>query len=158
MREIRLYLSGLIVLLSLLASCNNNSASNKTEISVKESKNVNETDLLLNYIEKSGNLINTNATPFLILADEVNENNHDYLIIDIRDTASFNEAHIENSVIVSEKKLIEYLAAQNNLSTYKKIVIACYAGQRSTYYTTLLRFICYGNAYSIKCGMSGWNN
>ena len=158
MRNINLYLSGLVILLSVFVSCNNNSVSNKVEITVEPAKNVNETELLLNFIEKSGNLINTKTAPFLIFAEEVSVNTNEYLIIDIRDTASFEEAHIENAVIVSEKKLVEYLSPQNDLSTYKKIVIACYAGQRSTYYATLLRFIGYGNVYSLKWGMSAWNN
>ncbi|MBN2758440.1 MAG: rhodanese-like domain-containing protein [Bacteroidales bacterium] len=158
MKDIKLYISVLIIILSVFVSCNNDSIYNKKEIVVEQSKNVNETELLFNFIEKSGNLIDSKNTPALVLADEVYENIDNYLIIDIRDNGSYEEAHIENSINIEPNEIAKYLSVQNDLSTHKKIVLVCYAGQTASYYATLLRFIGYGNVYALKWGISGWAN
>jgi rhodanese-related sulfurtransferase len=40
---------------------------------------------------------------------------------------------------------------------YDKIIIVCNSGQYSSYTTSLLRLMGYGNVYALRWGMSGWN-
>ena len=41
---------------------------------------------------------------------------------------------------------------------YDKIIMVCEDGQVSSYTTCLLRLMGYGNVYSMRWGMSAWNN
>ncbi|MFN8256588.1 MAG: rhodanese-like domain-containing protein [Bacteroidales bacterium] len=116
-----------------------------------------ESKMLYAFIEKSGDLINSQEAPFLIMADEVMENKAQYLVIDLRDTSEYEAGHIDGAVLVDAKDLLNYLENKANSSVYEKVVLACHTGQTSSYYTTLLRLIGYNNVFSLKFGMSGWS-
>jgi rhodanese-related sulfurtransferase len=146
-----------ILPLSILLACNSNGTVNKKEVVVKIPYNVNETELLYNFIEKSGDYINSQAAPALVNAENVASNLSKYLILDIRNHNAYLEGHIDGAIQVDAKNLLQFLEKEVSPSIYKKIVIACYSGQTAAYYTSLLRLMGYGNVYSLKYGMSGWS-
>jgi rhodanese-related sulfurtransferase len=138
--------------LLLLNFCNNSIQK------VQEQKSsTNETTLLLDFIKKSGDIINSDQDPFLVPADEVFSQLGNYLVIDIRDTSEYEEGHIDGAVLVAPASLIDYLDKTANTSAYEKVVIACHSGQTASYYTTLLRLIGHNNVFALKFGMSGWS-
>ncbi|OQY04181.1 MAG: hypothetical protein B6I20_03515 [Bacteroidetes bacterium 4572_117] len=158
MKDIKLYLSGLIVILLVFVSCSNKSVSNKEEIVIEDAKNVNESELLFNFINKSGDLINTKKSPSVIRAEDLIDVVDKSLIIDIRSNDYYVDGHINGAINVKAKDLIEFMGTKANPSTFEKVVLVGYTGQTSSYYTALLRFLGYGNVYSLKYGMCAWSS
>jgi len=142
----------IISFLAIIASCGKGK-----EMVKQDPSNINETSSLYDFIKKSGDIINSDGAPFLVPADEVNSAAGSYLVIDIRDTAEYEEGHIDGAVLVAPSSLIEYLDKTANTSAHEKVVIACHTGQTASYYTTLLRLIGHNNVYALKFGMSGWS-
>lgn len=127
------------------------------EIAKENPSNINESSVLLDFIKKSGDIINSEQDPFLVPADEVYSGLGNFLVIDIRDTSEYEEGHIDGAVHVAPGSLIDYLDKTANTSAYNKVVIACHSGQTASYYTTLLRLIGHNNVYVLKFGMAGWS-
>lgn len=125
------------------------------DVTVTNSK----TEKLVNYLNTYGNIIADKHAPFLISADEVYSNfrNPLYHVIDIRNADAFDYGHIPGAKNIEIKNVLDYLAKEINPYSYDKIVIACYSGQQSSYYTGLLRILGYNNVYSLKWGMTSWN-
>ena len=157
MKYIYKYLIIAVVTLPFIAACNSNSSSDKKEIIVEVAQNVNETELLYNFIEKSGDIINSDATPAILSADNVNNDLSKYLVLDIRSKNAYVDGHIDGSIQVDVKNLFDFLQKEVSPANYDKIVLACYSGQTAAYYASLLRLAGYGNVYSLKYGMSGWS-
>jgi rhodanese-related sulfurtransferase len=118
----------------------------------------NEAKLLLKYFESNGDYVNSRDFPSLIKAasvfEELNGNIH---IIDLRGPKSFAEGHIKGAVKVDFKDLPEYFAGKIKPFEFDKIIVVCFSGQISSYATSLLRLMGYGNVYAMRWGMSGWN-
>ena len=72
-------------------------------------ENVNETELLYNFIEKSGDIINTKSTPAILSADNVKNNLSKYLVLDIRSNNAYVEGHIDGAIQVGAKDLLDFL-------------------------------------------------
>ncbi len=143
----------IIAFAGILSSCG------KSKEAVKENpSSIDEKVLLLNFIEKSGDLINTPKAPFTISADDLYEELSNSLVIDIRDTTDYYEGHIDGAVQVDARDLMNYLDEKVNASAYRNVVIACYSGQSSSYYATLLRLAGYSNVFTLRYGMAGWTN
>ena len=157
MNNIKLYLPLLIIVLSIFVSCSNDSVSDKKEIIVETAKDVNESELLIDLINKSGDFINSKKMPPVIKAVDVYDNLGKYLIIDIRNYDNYIDGHIDGSVNVSVKELINYMYTEANPGNYERVVIAGYSGQTASYYTSLLHLLGYGNVYSLRWGMSSWS-
>ncbi|WP_111709194.1 rhodanese-like domain-containing protein [Lutibacter citreus] len=117
-----------------------------------------EFELLVQYLENNGNFINT-VSPALVDAQEIKENlkNEKYLVLDIRSADWFDYGHIKKSQNLKAEELLTYLDNKINAASYDKITIACYSGQSAAYYTSLLRFYGFNNVYSLKWGMSSWD-
>lgn len=121
---------------------------------------VNESELLINYLEANGDFINTpdieSATS--VLAEEVfaHLGNKKYHIIDLRAEADFYPAHIPGSIQVEANNLFYYMKSIP-VDYIDKIVLVCYAGQKASYNTGLLRLLGYDNVYFMKYGMSAWS-
>ena len=159
MKDIKLYLSiFLIASLSIFTSCDSDSVSSKKDVVVEQASNVNESELLLNFINKSGDLINTAQTPKTVWAYNVYDNLNKYLIIDIRSQGIYEDGHIDGAINVSTKNLLRYMETKANPGNYEKVVIVGYSGQSSGYYATLLNLLGYGNVYFLKYGMCAWSN
>ena len=119
----------------------------------------NETMLLLNELEKSGDYVNSKEFPSLIKASIVNESiGHNTLIIDIRNSSEFSAGHIKSAVNKKFEELPAYFETGIKPFEYDKIIIVCEDGQVSSYTASLLRLMGYGNVYAMRWGMSAWND
>ncbi len=122
---------------------------------------VNEIELLISYLEENGDFINIpdleRATS--VTAQEVQNNigNKKFHIIDIRGGDDYYPAHIPGAAHVEATELYEYMKSIP-INYIDKIVLVCYAGQRASYNTGLLRMLGYNKVYFMKYGMSAWTN
>lgn len=117
---------------------------------------INESEVLVQYLEGAGDFINTSA-PAMITATDLNALLTDptVSIIDIRSATDFAAGHIQGAVNVTVADLLNYYQT-NNLSTKSKVVIACYTGQTAGFATTILRLAGYNNVFDLKWGMCSW--
>jgi len=153
----------------LIAGCSGNKTERKQEASVPEKVVAtvhtpsvvidNETSLLLKDLRDNGNYVNSKEYPSLIKASIVNKSlGKNILVIDIRSQKKFSEGHIKGAVNKKFEELPEYFEKGIKPFTYDKIILVCNGGQQSSYATSLLRLKGYGNVYSMRWGMSAWNN
>lgn len=150
-----------LVILSVNQACNTGNSSRKAES--KEETVVppsigEETRLLLADLEANGDYVNSQYFPSLIKASVVSEelakNN---LIIDLRAPGDFTKGHIEEAVNKRFEELPEYFETGIKPFEYNKIILVCADGQISSYTTSLLRLMGYGNVFAMRWGMSGWD-
>lgn len=149
-----LYLLTLVAFLFFSTACSKDDESNPIE----PTPSVNEAEVLVQYLEQSGDFINT-AAPAMIKASDVYNNiltGSSQYVIDIRSSADFATGHIEGAVNVTTADLLNHYKTKN-LSTYGKVVIACYSGQTAGWATSALRLLGYSNVFDLKWGMSSWN-
>jgi len=150
-----------IILFSILTiglfSCK--SGENKLDAEVKISKlnAENETEALLDFFEQSGNYINSTNIPALVFADEVFENIEEYKLIDIRSNEDYITGHLEGAINLKTNEILSYLKYDIYAVSFEKIVIISNSGFDASYVTSILRLLGYGNAYTLKYGMSSWN-
>jgi rhodanese-related sulfurtransferase len=149
-----------------IAGCTGKKTETKLEpeqVSVPEVKTPviigNETLLLLKDLEENGDYVNSQVFPSLIKASIVNGSlGNNILVIDIRSSKQFSEGHIKGSVNKKFEELPSYFETGIKPFEYDKIIMVCEDGQVSSYTTCLLRLMGYGNVYSMRWGMSAWNN
>ncbi|MGE0018891.1 MAG: rhodanese-like domain-containing protein [Draconibacterium sp.] len=118
----------------------------------------NEAKLLLDYLAKNGDYVNSREFPSLISAEpafEVLEAKT--LVIDMRKPDVYKKGHIKGAVNVEMPDLPVYFSEKIKPFEYDNIILACYSGQSSSYAASLLRLMGYGNVFSLRLGMSGWN-
>jgi rhodanese-related sulfurtransferase len=77
----------------------------------------------------------------------------DYYVLDIRGEEDFNQGHIKDAVNTSLVNILEAADGANG----KPVLVVCYTGQTAARATAALRMMGI-EAYSMKWGMSGWNN
>ena len=146
----------LAILWVIYSSCGNNPIK-KNDVAEANPIIQNESDELLNFLEKSGNFLNTSKSPAIIQPQDVFENLDEYLIIDLRSHEEYVDGHIDGAKNTSLEKLLEFLNQEVIPSAFEKIVLVCNNGQSASYAAGVLRLIGYGNTYAMKWGMSGWN-
>jgi rhodanese-related sulfurtransferase len=157
-----LLFSGLVILLT--AGCSGKKPEKKPEnVQVAEVKIPlvigNETALLLKDLVDNGDYVNSQVFPSLIKASIVNESlAKNILVIDLRSSKLFSEGHIKGAVNKKFEELPGYFEAGIKPFEFDKIIMVCEDGQVSSYTTSLLRLMGYGNVYSMRWGMSAWNN
>ena len=162
--EKQYYLIFIILLLVILttAGCSGKKTENKQVIfpEVKNSVVIgNETSLLLIDLEENGDYVNSQVFPSLIKASIVKENlDKKILIIDLRSSKLFSEGHIKGAVNKKFEELPSYFEIGIKPFEFEKIMMVCEDGQVSSYTTSLLRLMGYGNVFSMRWGMSAWNN
>lgn len=161
---ITIYRFAAVVVISVFLSCsggqkqaeqaevtNEKTASKPVEINP-------EAKLLIDYLVETGDYVNSREFPSLIGADATLESlSGKTLVIDMRKPEVFAEGHIKGAVNVEISGLTDYFANKIKPFEYDKIILACYSGQSSSYSTSLLRLMGYGNVYSLRWGMSGWS-
>jgi rhodanese-related sulfurtransferase len=132
--------------------------SNVTAVAVSQPEIGKETMLLLKDLEENGDYVNSQFFPSLIKASVVYEElgGRD-LIIDLRTPEMFSKGHIKGAVNKKFEELPEYFETGIKPFEYDKIILACNDGQVSSYTTSLLRLMGYGNVFAMRWGMSGWN-
>ncbi|MCK5846543.1 MAG: rhodanese-like domain-containing protein [Bacteroidales bacterium] len=147
----------LVLLISVLAvtSCTNQTFDSKPA-SIDIPPITNQSEALLNLFTKSGDYINGVESPYLISAEELNDNKENYLLIDTRYHEEYAEGHIDGALNVDREMLIDFLKSIN-IYQYHKVIIIDNTGQASTYITSMLRAIGYGSTYALKYGMTSWN-
>jgi rhodanese-related sulfurtransferase len=158
--------------LFLASGCGNkNSVSkteNKTEDKPETAKNIvkpvdiridNETSLLLKDLKENGDYVNSKVFPSLIKASIVNESlGKNILVVDLRTPKQFSEGHIKSAVNKKFEDLPAYFETGIKPFEFDKIIMVSEDGQVSSYATCLLRLMGYGNVYSMRWGMSAWND
>jgi rhodanese-related sulfurtransferase len=118
-----------------------------------------ETKLLLDYLNELGDYVNSRTFPSLIKAESVHEGlENNQLILDIRPEEQFASGHIKGAVSIDFSTLPDYFQSEIVPFEFDKIIIVSEDGQASSYATCLLRLMGYGNVYSMRWGMSGWNS
>jgi rhodanese-related sulfurtransferase len=151
-----------ILFLISVAGCSGRKSESKQVVipEVKQPVNIgNETSLLLKDLEGNGDYIKSKEFPSLIKASIVNESlGKNILVIDIRSSVQFSKGHIKGAVNKHFEDIPTYFENGIKPFKYDKIIIVCEDGQESSYTTSLLRLMGYGNVYSMRWGMSAWNN
>jgi len=162
---IKIYQGFALFLLVFLASCSG--GGNKTKppesVAVTQTKEVTvplntESQLLMNYLNQSGDYVNSRNFPSLIKASAVNDELSGKIkIVDLRSPEAFAKGHIKGAVNVDFTKIPDYFSNVIKPFEYDKIIMVCYAGQIASYTTSLLHLMGYGNVYAMRWGMSAWN-
>lgn len=139
----------------------NGTAGSQAEATYQADKPVyagSETSLLLDYLVENGDYVNSRQFPSLIKAQDLNELlGSNILVIDIRNEQDYSEGHIKGSLHQEFGNLPGYFETGIKPSDYDRIVIVSSDGQLASYTTSLLRLMGYGNVYTLRWGMSGWN-
>jgi len=163
MNKIKYFALSLPVLLVFAAGCNGSKSEKKPETVVPQAVAAspeigNETMLLLKDLEENGDYVNSQFFPSLIKASVVNsELGPKNLVVDLRSAEMFEKGHIEGAVRIEFSQLPEYFETGIKPFEFNKIILVCDDGQVSSYTTSLLRLMGYGNVYALRWGMSGWN-
>ena len=155
-------LSILLLIIFSITGCKGKKTEAKQEVVQAVIKPVtigNETSLLLKDLKENGDYVNSKVFPSLIKASIVNESlGKNILVVDIRPSKQFSEGHIKGAVNKKFEELQSYFETGIKPFEYDKIIMVCEDGQLSSYTTSLLRLMGYGNVFSMRWGMSGWNN
>ena len=158
-----LFLISFLVILLFAACSGNKTEIKKDTVQVQDVKNPvvigNETSLLLKDLVENGDYVNSKVFPSLIKASIVYESlDKNIHVIDLRLSKAFSAGHIKGAVNKKFEDLPAYLETGIKPFEYDKIIMVCEDGQVSSYTTSLLRLMGYGNVYSMRWGMSAWNN
>jgi rhodanese-related sulfurtransferase len=156
----------LLLCIFSVSGCKGKKAENKQEAVQAVNTTVNkpvtigtETTLLLKDLKENGDYVNSKVFPSLIKASIVNESlGKNILIVDLRSPKQFAEGHIKGAVNKKFEEVPSYFETGIKPFEYEKIIVVSEDGQISSYATCLLRLMGYGNVYSMRWGMSAWNN
>lgn len=97
--------------------------------------------------------------------DEINQQDNDTLILDIREECEFMSHHIEHSMLIPrgiletaceydyEDSVPELVEARN-----REIIVICRSGNRSLLAAQTMKMMGYNNVKSMKTGLRGWND
>jgi rhodanese-related sulfurtransferase len=141
----------IFVLAIFFSSCGNN-----RKAPIEKTDGFNK---LIEYMEATGNLLNSKDFPFFVSAPEVyNGLNRNYLVIDIRMTPDFDSGHIANSVNVRPDSLVKYFTNSINANSFDTIVIVCNSGHASAFCATGIRYLGYDNIFPLRYGLSSWDS
>lgn len=89
-----------------------------------------------------------------ILAKKILKNNSG-LLLDIRDTESFNTDHDKEAIHINQDSLPNFLASTKKSTT---ILVMCYHGNSSQFVAQFLTNEGFTDVYSIDGGYEMWNN
>ncbi|MDR4987841.1 MAG: rhodanese-like domain-containing protein [Bacteroidales bacterium] len=118
-----------------------------------------ETEMLLQYLEENGNLINSEAIPALISAADLHEQlvANNIHIIDLRPAADFESGHISHSVNVQPGDILDYFEQRIEPGSFDQIVLVCPNAQLSAFVNAVLLFLGYDNVHALRFGLSSWD-
>jgi rhodanese-related sulfurtransferase len=118
----------------------------------------NKFDMLIEYIENSGDFINSEEVPAAVWASEVIESGDKNIhIIDIRTPEDYAEGHVPKAVNVAFSGLIDYFETKIQPTEFEKIYLFSSDGQASFFASGLLRLLGYDNVHPVRFGMSAWH-
>lgn len=153
MKTLKLLLYSLLICSLLITSCNKDDDDDPA---------INESQVLVEYLESPDSPLGKDYVnsdmPSIMSATEVKTLNTtgQVYIIDIRSAADFANGHIENAHNVALGDILTHIESVD-LSSYQKVAIVCYSGQSAAYAASLLRLMGYDKVFSMKWGMSSWN-
>ncbi|OYT11841.1 MAG: hypothetical protein B6I18_02790 [Bacteroidetes bacterium 4572_112] len=157
MRKLNKYIAfALLLALVSFTSCSSDTIESKPA-KIDIPKISNQSEALLNLFTNSGDYINGVSSPYLISAEEVNDDKSNFLLIDTRYHEDYVNGHIDGAINVDREMLIDFLKSVN-IYQYQKIIIIDNTGQAAAYITSMLRAIGYGSTYAMKYGMSAWSS
>ncbi len=155
-----IFIISLLIIISS-AGCSGNKSNNKQTVAPETKIPVvigNETSLLLKDLAENGDYVNSQVYPSLIKASVVHENlDKNMLVIDLRSPDLYAKGHIKGAVSKKFEDLPAYFETGIKPFEYDKIIMVSEDGQLSSYTTSLLRLMGYGNVYSMRWGMSAWD-
>jgi rhodanese-related sulfurtransferase len=165
-RQSLLVISLFLLCIISVSGCKGKKTESKQDVVQAVNKTVNnpvtignETALLLKDLKENGDYVNSKVFPSLIKASIVNESlGKNILVVDIRSPKQFSEGHIKGAVNKKFEEIPSYFETGIKPFEYDKIIMVSEDGQVSSYTTCLLRLMGYGNVYSMRWGMSAWNN
>jgi sulfur dioxygenase len=89
-----------------------------------------------------------------IIPEKVKQENKNFILVDVRSQAEFDEGHIEGSTLATlGHDLMKYLSKADPTKSY---VFICRIGQRSGQAQEIARGHHFKNAYSLKGGITAW--
>lgn len=147
------YLWVLLVLLVLLVACGAGNHHKAPPAGIEE------TAILLKYLEENGNLVNSPYLPALINADVVYNNLHaaNIHIIDLRPADQFASGHIEHSVNVRPSGILDHFEHVIDPFGFDYIVLVCPNAMLSGYVNSILLMLGYRNVLTLRYGLSSWD-
>ncbi|MFO7369795.1 MAG: rhodanese-like domain-containing protein [Bacteroidales bacterium] len=167
MKKNQFILTSLLLLSVLLVAGCSGKAENKTKAAeatestasvAAEVQIDNETLLLIKDLADNGDYVNSREFPSLIKASVVQESMGANLhIIDLRPPLLYSQGHIQGAVNKRFEDLPAYFESGIKPFELDKIILVCEDGQTSSYATSLLRLMGYGNVFAMRWGMSAWN-
>jgi rhodanese-related sulfurtransferase len=143
--------SGLLIIITTVMIMN---GCEKDKITSPFTVNLDNTAKLLIYLEEEGDIVNTIPLP-VVQANEVFNNLQNYLIIDVRDSITFLNGHIEGAINITIDSIFDFIKA--NYAGYSKVVLISSSGQSAAYYSCLFRLTGLANIYYMNYGMASWN-
>jgi len=123
----------------------------KGKIAGPEGTSASET--LVNYLTTNSLDLPDILNGWIIAAADVNGNEGNYYIMDIRSAADFATGHITGAVNSTFGNIVTDAANSGG----KTIIVTCYTGQSAAHAVVALRLSGYADAKSLKFGMSSWN-
>ena len=165
MKNLRYPISAIFLLAILLSGgCAGNGGEKKTEQEQAASPDPvsktpvvigNETALLLKDLVENGDYVNSNVFPSLIKSSIVYQSlGSNILVIDLRSSDKYKTGHIKSAVNKKFEELPSFFESGIKPFEYEKIILVCEDGQVSSYTTSLLRLMGYGNVFAMRWGMS----
>ena len=117
---------------------------------------INESEVLVKYLESTGDFINISGVAMTSATTVyANLNSGTQYVIDIRDTTAFKTGHINGAKNVKLAEIVTHI--KTIPATYTSVVIACYSGQTASFATSMLRLMGYSKVSTLKWGMASWD-
>jgi len=157
MKKLSLLLIGLLLVPTLfLTSCDRGDDPDDTTATTP-AFTLMKSYMVQNGLDVNNILINTDSQKFVVAAPgdiaDVPGFLSTYYIMDLRNQAAFDGAHLDGANRVDFANILTVAA-----TTTKPILMVCYSGQTACYATALLRMYGYPSTRALKWGMSGWNS
>lgn len=120
---------------------------------------VNESEILLAYLEENGNIINGPSVPALINADVLYSMLHasNVHVIDLRPAGEYTAGHIEHSHNVPPGSVLDHFEEHIEPNSFDLIVLVCNDAMLSTYVNGVMLILGYENVVSLRYGLSSWD-
>lgn len=125
----------------------------------EQAESIPEFQLLIEYLEASGEVINSLSIPSFVQPEEIYQNLEEssYLIVDVRSKEEFARGHIKHSINVEPRYILDFFERKIDPNAFEKIVLVCGNSHLSGYVNAILLTLGYSNVYTLRFGLSAWN-
>lgn len=139
---------------SILSGCSDARVEDNTYL-----PQIDETAILIDYLQQNGNVVNHTDIPYTVTPEEVYQHLSGYnqLLVDLRSTDEFIGGHIDRAVNIHPENILHYLENIVNPAAFEKIIMICNNAMLSGYVTATLRMVGYDNVYALRNGLSSWD-